>query len=133
MKSTPESDGSTPISEMICPQSFEIGSSSFSAPQQLQIYEYIFAFILDQAANIHFELRATGIVSTMPIRDKVKVPWGTTIAPGVLAVNHQHLFNFRIGPAIDGYQNTIIFEDVVPVPGREGDDHLESHSPQKKS
>ena len=102
---------------------FRNGISSVVRNRQLVIqctatvanYEYIFAFILDQAANIHFEVRATGIVSTMPIRDKVKVPWGTTVAPGVLAVNHQHLFNIRIDPAVDGYRNTAAFEDIVPI------------------
>ena len=78
-------------------------------------YEYILAFKLDQAANIFFDVRATGIVSTMPIKTGLKVPWGTTVAPGVLAVNHQHLFNIRIDPAIDGQNNTVVQEDVVSV------------------
>lgn len=41
------------------------------------------------------------------------MPWGTTVAPGVLAVNHQHLFNIRIDPALDGYHNTVVCEDIV--------------------
>lgn len=80
-------------------------------------YEYILAYILDQAANIHIEVRATGIVSTMPIRPDLKTsPWGTVVAPGVLAVNHQHLFCVRIDPILDGARkNTIVYEDCVPV------------------
>lgn len=108
---------------------FRTGSSSVVRNRQLVIqctatvanYEYIFAFILDQAANIHFELRATGIVSTMPIQPNVKVPWGTVVGPNVLAANHQHLFNIRIDPAIDGHNNTIIYEDVVPIAEEEYD------------
>ncbi|KAI4726004.1 hypothetical protein E4T49_06193 [Aureobasidium sp. EXF-10728] len=83
-------------------------------------YEYILAYIFDQNANLHVEVRATGIVSTMPIRIGEKSPWGTTVAPGVLAVNHQHLFNLRIDPALDGHKNTIVFEDCVPVPPESG-------------
>lgn len=80
-------------------------------------YEYILAFVLDQAANLHIELRATGIVSTMPIRPHTNVPWGTVVAPGVLAVNHQHLFCTRIDPFLDrGRENTIVHEDCIPVP-----------------
>lgn len=79
-------------------------------------YEYIFAFMLDQAANIHIETKATGIVSTMPIRRDMHVPWGTVVAPGVLAINHQHLFNIRIDPAIDGHSNSITCQDIVPTP-----------------
>lgn len=94
-------------------------------------YEYIFAFVLDQAANIHFEVRATGIVSTMPISQGVKVPWGTTVAPGVLAVNHQHLFNIRIDPAVDGHRNTISYDDIVPCDPSESDPFGVSFQAQK--
>lgn len=78
-------------------------------------YEYILAFILDQSANLHVEVKATGIVSTMPVRQGVHTPWGTIVAPGVMAVNHQHLFNVRIDPALDGQKNTIVYEDCLPV------------------
>ena len=78
-------------------------------------YEYIMAFILDQAANLHIELRATGIVSTMPVSKDIHTPWGTVVAPGVMAVNHQHLFSVRIDPALDGQKNTIVYDDAIPV------------------
>lgn len=79
-------------------------------------YEYILAFILDQAANLHVETKATGIVSTMPIRQGVlATKWGTVVAPGVMATNHQHIFSVRIDPALDGHNNTIVYDDCVPV------------------
>ena len=78
-------------------------------------YEYILAFIFDQAANLHLEVKATGIVSTMPVRDNVKSPWGTVVAPGVLGVNHQHLFCMRVDPSIDGQSNSIVYDDCIPV------------------
>ena len=81
-------------------------------------YEYILAFVLDQAANLHIEVRATGILSTMPIRPELKTsPWGTVVAPGVLGVNHQHLFCVRVDPILDGnHKNTIVYDDAIPVP-----------------
>lgn len=102
---------------------FRTGTSSTVRSRQLVIqctatvanYEYALIYKLDQAANISFEVRATGIVSTMPIDQDVKVPWGTVVAPGVLAVNHQHLFNVRIDPALDGYKNTVSYDDVIPL------------------
>jgi primary-amine oxidase len=102
---------------------FRNGRSSVVRDRQLVIqctatvanYEYILAFILDQAANLHIEVKATGIVSTMPIGEGSHVPWGTVVAPGVMAANHQHLFNVRIDPALDGMQNSIVFDDCVPV------------------
>ncbi|EEQ35018.1 copper amine oxidase [Microsporum canis CBS 113480] len=79
-------------------------------------YEYIFAWIFDQAGNIELEVRATGILSTMPIEEGISVPFGTNVAPGVMAAYHQHIFSMRIDPAIDGYNNTVIYQDSIPMP-----------------
>lgn len=81
-------------------------------------YEYVLAWILDQAGNIEQEVRATGILSTMPIdnEDGAKVPWGTNVGPGVMAAYHQHLFSLRIDPAVDGHNNTLFYEESVPLP-----------------
>lgn len=81
-------------------------------------YEYIFAYVLDQAANLELEVRATGILSTVPFDHQPgeTIPWGTNVAPGVMAPFHQHLFSLRIDPAIDGFENTIYYEDSVPMP-----------------
>jgi primary-amine oxidase len=102
---------------------FRNGQSSVVRDRRLVIqctatvanYEYILAFVLDQAANMHIDVKATGIVSTMPIRKGVQVPWGTVVAPGVLAVNHQHLFCLRVDPSLDGQKNTIVYDDCLPV------------------
>ena len=79
-------------------------------------YEYIFAFHFGQDASIHYEVRATGILSTCPIDIGDKVPYGTVVAPGVLAPYHQHLFCLRIDPAIDGSANSVQVEESVAMP-----------------
>ena len=81
-------------------------------------YEYIFAFHFTQDASIFFEVRATGILSTVPtkIDPKEKIPYGTIVAPGVLAPYHQHLFSLRIDPAIDGYVNSLAIEETKTLP-----------------
>ncbi|KAI2791227.1 Copper amine oxidase 1 [Penicillium oxalicum] len=79
-------------------------------------YEYIFAFHFGQDASVHYEVRATGILSTCPINEGDKVSYGTVVAPGVLAPYHQHLFSLRIDPAIDGYANSLQVEESVPLP-----------------
>lgn len=68
-------------------------------------YEYVFAYIFDQAAGIDVEVRATGILSTSPIDNSngFNYAWGTDLGPGVFAANHQHIFSLRVDPAIDGY------------------------------
>lgn len=78
-------------------------------------YEYILAFIFNQAGEITYEVRATGIVSTQPIDEGVEVPWGTVVHPGVLASHHQHIFSLRIDPAIDGHENRLVYEEAHPM------------------
>lgn len=79
-------------------------------------YEYIFAFQFNQAAEITYEVRATGILSTAFIDVGTKVPYGTVVAPGVMAPYHQHLFALRIDPAIDGHKNSLLVEESHPMP-----------------
>jgi primary-amine oxidase len=79
-------------------------------------YEYVFVFYFGQDASIHYEVRATGILSTAPIEIGDRVPYGTIVAPGVLAPFHQHLFCLRIDPALDGYKNSLAVEESVPMP-----------------
>ncbi|ANB13134.1 putative peroxisomal copper amine oxidase [Sugiyamaella lignohabitans] len=79
-------------------------------------YEYIFAWHLDQAANIQLEIRATGIVSTQAIDHGKRSRYGTVVGPGVLATSHQHIFSVRIDPAIDGNKNSVSVHDTVITP-----------------
>ncbi|KAE8138761.1 copper amine oxidase [Aspergillus pseudotamarii] len=96
-------------------------------------YEYIFAYIFDQAGNVELEVRATGILSTVPF-DNLNgetVPWGTNVGPGVMAPYHQHMFSLRIDPAIDGFKNTIYYEDSVPLPEDENNPYLVGYTTEQ--
>jgi primary-amine oxidase len=79
-------------------------------------YEYILAFIFNQAGEVIYELRATGILSTQPIDEGVDVPWGTVVHPGVLAAHHQHIFSLRVDPMIDGPLNRVVYDEAYPMP-----------------
>lgn len=79
-------------------------------------YEYIMAFMFNQAGEMTYEVRATGIISTQPIDEGVEVPWGTIVHPGVLAVHHQHIFSLRVDPAIDGHANRLVCDEIHPMP-----------------
>ena len=70
-------------------------------------YEYILLYHFDQAGGIELEVRATGIVSTQYIDPNKTSKWGNVVAPSVMATSHQHIFNFRVDPAIDGQRNTV--------------------------
>lgn len=78
-------------------------------------YEYIFAYKFDQAGGITIETRATGIVSIVNIDPGKTSQWGNVVSPGALAQNHQHIFCIRIDPAIDGYSNTVVNEESLPM------------------
>lgn len=76
-------------------------------------YEYSINYIFDQVGEIKIHVRATGILSTMPLDEGVTVPWGTNVGPMVLASYHQHLLCFRMDPALDGHNNTVCYDDVL--------------------
>ncbi len=78
-------------------------------------YEYILAFCFNQAGEITYEVRATGVLSTQPVDDGIDVEWGTRVHPGVLAVHHQHLFSLRVDPALDGQSNRLVYEEAHPM------------------
>jgi primary-amine oxidase len=76
-------------------------------------YEYILSFVLNQAADFSYEVRATGILSTQPIDQGISVPWGTVVHDGVLAAHHQHIFSLRIDPELDGSRkNTLVYQEA---------------------
>ena len=79
-------------------------------------YEYILAFMFNQAGEVIYEVRATGILSTQPIDEGLDVPWGTVVHPGVLAAHHQHVFSLRVDPALDGHSNRLVYDEAHPMP-----------------
>ncbi|KAF2676768.1 copper amine oxidase-like protein [Lentithecium fluviatile CBS 122367] len=79
-------------------------------------YEYVFAFKLDTAGGIMLEARATGIVSVVNIDPGKTSDYGNVVSSGVLAQNHQHIFAARIDPAIDGHNNTVLYEESHAAP-----------------
>ncbi|GMM31378.1 hypothetical protein DAMA08_041230 [Martiniozyma asiatica (nom. inval.)] len=76
-------------------------------------YEYAVQFIFDQVGEIKISVRATGILSTMPIDRDVDVNYGTLVGPRVMAAYHQHMLSFRLDPAVDGHNNTVVYDDVL--------------------
>jgi len=77
--------------------------------------EYIWNYHFYQDGSIEVEVRLTGILSVYVSADKEPIPFGTLVAPNINAHLHQHLFNLRIDPMIDGLENTVIESDICPV------------------
>lgn len=83
-------------------------------------YEYILAWIFNQAGELTYEVRATGVLSTCPIDASLSPedipPWGTVVHPGALAQHHQHIFSLRVDPAIDGHENRLVYDEAIALP-----------------
>ena len=83
---------------------------------KIDTQEYIFNYLFYQDGSVEIEIRLSGILQVYVARDGEPNPHGTTVAPGVNAHYHQHLFSFRIDPMIDGLGNSLVETDVMPLP-----------------
>lgn len=82
-------------------------------------YEYVLQFVFNTAADLAYEVRATGILSTQPVDlalTRTPHPYGTVVHPGVLAGYHQHFFSLRVDPMVAGHGNAVVYDDAVPLP-----------------
>lgn len=79
-------------------------------------YEYAFYWYFYQDGAIEFECKLTGIVLTGGVQVGKPVRYGTEVAPGVFAPNHQHIFSARLDLDIDGGPNRVLEVDAVAPP-----------------
>ncbi|KAH9890887.1 copper amine oxidase [Xylariomycetidae sp. FL2044] len=81
-------------------------------------YEYILMFLFNQAGEMEYQVRASGILSTSAIDQGLTVDFGTIVHPGVLAAHHQHILSLRIDPALGSYSqgNTLITQEAHAMP-----------------
>jgi primary-amine oxidase len=77
-------------------------------------YDYLFDWVFTDAAEIEVRVGATGIdalkgVATRQMSDATAADdtrYGTLVAPNIVAVNHDHYFNFRLDLDVDGPANS---------------------------
>ena len=83
-------------------------------------YEYAQYWYLDQAGEIRFEVKATGIVNTMACEPGRPGKYAPEVAPGLTAPIHQHIFCARLDMAVDGSENSFVEVNSYAEPmGRE--------------
>ncbi len=90
---------------------------------QIGNYDYLFDWIFNDAAEIEVRVGATGIDSLkgVPSRSMADATaaedtrYGTLVAPNLVAVNHDHYFNFRLDLDVDGPANTFNQDVYRPV------------------
>jgi len=79
-------------------------------------YEYAFYWSFHPDGTFQLEIKATGELSTNLLPPGEKPEYGTLVAPQVNAQNHQHMFNVRLVPMIDGSNNSVSEIEVERLP-----------------
>ena len=79
-------------------------------------YEYGFYWHFYQDGALELVVKMTGVISNGALDDGAVPPWGEVVAPGVYGPIHQHFFNVRLDPAVDGPRNSVYEVDTVADP-----------------
>ena len=77
-------------------------------------YDYLFDWIFNDAAEIEVRVGASGIVALKGVASRrmadagatADARYGTLVAPNLVAVHHDHFFNFRLDLDVDGPGNS---------------------------
>jgi len=77
-------------------------------------YGFFWYFYLD--GSIQFEVKLTGILSTMAVEPGTEPRFAALVAPGLAAAVHQHLFNVRLDMDVDGVPNSVYEVEARPLP-----------------
>jgi primary-amine oxidase len=85
-------------------------------------YDYLIDWVLNEAGALRIDVGATGIdaVKGVAARNMTDpsaaqdTATGTLVAPNLVAVNHDHFLSFRLDLDIDGPQNTLVRQKLVP-------------------
>jgi primary-amine oxidase len=94
-------------------------------------YDYLFDWRFEQDDSITVGVGATGILEVKAVSDQradtpqspsmvgkdtdgKEVMFGQLIAPGISAVDHDHYFSYRLDLDVDGLNNTLMVDKLVP-------------------
>ncbi|KYK57625.1 peroxisomal copper amine oxidase [Drechmeria coniospora] len=84
-------------------------------------YEYGFYHTFTLDGTYKLEVKLTGMLNTYCMAPgESAAPFGTEVAPGINAHNHQHIFSLRVDPEVDGPNNSIVQSDAVPYEAEVG-------------
>jgi primary-amine oxidase len=84
-------------------------------------YDYLLYYVFKQDGSMEVEAELTGIMLAkgmmpMPGDHEEHELYGHVVSEGVLAVHHQHFFNFRIDFDVDGPRNSVLEMNSLPIP-----------------
>lgn len=86
-------------------------------------YDYLFDWIFNDAGEIETRVGATGIDALKGVESRrmtdatatADTRYGTLVAPNLVAVNHDHYFNFRLDLDVDGSGNSFNHDVYRPM------------------
>lgn len=79
-------------------------------------YEYAFYWYFYQDGSIELEVKLTGMLLTSALPPGETRPYGTVVAPQLLATNHQHFFSVRLDMSVDGPNNSVYEVNTESAP-----------------
>ena len=78
-------------------------------------YDYGFNWVFHQDGTLEMQVLLTGIMETKGVdldsaahRGSGGAEYGHLVSPNLLAVHHQHFFNFRLDMDVDGSRNSVM-------------------------
>lgn len=85
-------------------------------------FDYIIDWVFTQSGEIDIRVGTAGILSVKNVASasmadgtaQADTSHGALVAPGTVAPNHDHYFNFRLDLDVDGEKNTLVRDAVVP-------------------
>ena len=85
-------------------------------------YDYLVDYVFSRAGDIEVRVGAYGIIEPKGVAaDSLATPsaaadtaYGTLVAPRLVAVNHDHYLAFRLDLDIDGTENRLVEDRLVP-------------------
>lgn len=76
-------------------------------------YDYGFYWSFYQDGTIEMEVKLTGELNTGTYDETGKSKYGVELAPQLNGSIHQHFFNFRLDPMLDGTNNSVVEVNTV--------------------
>jgi primary-amine oxidase len=90
-------------------------------------YDYGFSWVFHQDGSLEMAVQLTGYMETKasPLKAASASPegdlrYGHLMAPNLVAVNHQHFFNFRLDMDVDGTKNSVLEDNTSAAPQSSG-------------
>lgn len=78
-------------------------------------YDYLFDWVFQQDGTLRMDAGASGMDATKgALGNAEDERYGRLVAPGRVGVNHSHFFSFRLDLDVDGTQNTLLVDRLMP-------------------